>query len=196
MFSQNYESALQAAADALGMERDWLYNVIAEESSWNPAAYNGSGAVGLIQFMPKTLKGLGLVSIQLANQIGSGPVPEAVKQAVRQEFLSKYPDAESQLAGPVRAYFRPYRPFDSAQSVYMTVLYPSYRNMSLDTALPANVQAANPGIETVGDYVAAVESRGSGGLASLGGTGIVPTTVVSTIALAAIGLGAYYIFRS
>ncbi len=191
MFSNSYENALQAAADALGMERDWLYNVIAEESSWNPAAYNSSGAVGLIQFMPKTLKGLGLVSIQLADQIGSGPVPEAVKQAVRQEFLAKYPDTESQLAGPVRAYFRPYGPFDSAQSVYMTVLYPSYRNKSLDTALPANVQAANPGIETVGDYVAAVESRGSGGLAALG-----PAGGIGAVALAAVGLTAYFMLRS
>src|SRR3954466_5436619 len=110
-----YEALINQVAAALGMQPDWLYNVIALESSWNPSAYNPSGAVGLIQFMPKTLKGLGLLSPALAAQIPDGAVPEDVKQLVRHEFLMKYPNVESQLLGPVVLYFKGYRPFPTEQ---------------------------------------------------------------------------------
>lgn len=159
MYSTAYENELQAVADTLKIPRDWLFNVISQESSWNPAAYNGSGAVGLIQFMPQTLKGMGLLSPSLANSVpSSGLVPEAVKQAVRKEFLAKYPDALSQLQVPVLQYFKG-RNYPTEQSVYMQVFYPAYRNAPLTQAFPAAVQAQNPGIDTVGDYVNKVRSR-------------------------------------
>jgi len=159
MYNKTFDYALDSTASLLGMNREWLYNVIMMESSWNPAAYNKSGAVGLIQFMPKTLKDFGLLSPALAARIPNGPVPEDVKQAVRKEFLSKYPDVVSQLFGPVTTYFKRYRSYPTEQSVYMTVLYPKYREASLDTVFSATVQAQNPGIKTVGDYVAKVKSR-------------------------------------
>ena len=161
MFKAEYENAMNQVAALLKMNPAWLYNVIMLESAWNPAAYNKSGAVGLIQFMPKTLKDYGMLSAQLAAKIPTGktPVPESIKQEVRTEFLAKYPDVVSQLQGPVLRYFRRYRDYPTEQSVYMTVLYPAYRNASLDTAFSADVQAQNPGIKTVGDYVALVQSR-------------------------------------
>ncbi len=186
MFSSSYEPTLVSVAKALGMERDWLYNVVRLESGWSPTAYNPSGAVGLIQFMPKTLKDLNLLSSSLAARVPfTGPVPEAVKQAVRAEFLAKYPDVESQLQGPVLLYFRRYRPYPDAQSVYMTVFYPAYRTVSPDTVFPGQVQAQNPGIVTVADYVAKAE-----------GGGLAKTASVSLLALAAAGLAAYAIYQS
>lgn len=161
MYSKSYDAALASVAASLKMNPAWLYNVIALESGWDPAAYNKSGAIGLIQFMPKTLKDYGMLSTQLAAKIpaGSAPVPEDVKQEVRAEFLSKYPDVLSQLQGPVYRYFLRYKDYPTEQSVYMTVLYPAYRDASLDTVFSDSVQAQNPGIRTVGDYVALVQTR-------------------------------------
>lgn len=159
MYNKTFDYALDSTASLLGMNREWLYNVIMMESSWKPNAYNKSGAVGLIQFMPKTLKDFGLLSPALAARIPSGPVPEEVKQAVRKEFLAKYPDVVSQLFGPVTTYFKRYRSYPTEQSVYMTVFYPKNREASLDTVFNAGVQAQNPGIKTVGDYVAKVQAK-------------------------------------
>lgn len=161
-YSSTYDNALSQAAGALGMNPEWLYKVIQLESAWNPAAYNKSGAVGLIQFMPATLKDYHLLSPALAAKIppGSSPVvPESVKQEVKKEFLAKYPDAISQLLGPVITYFKRYKSYPTEQSVYLTVLYPSYRDASLDTVFSPSVQAANPGIRTVGDYVNKVNQQ-------------------------------------
>lgn len=154
MFKASYEPILQKVADELGMKKDHLYKVIMMESSWNFDAYNPSGAIGLIQFMPQTLKGMRLLSPSLSSQIpANGAVPEIVKQLVKKEFLAKYPDAPSQLLGPVKAYFNMYKPFDTEQSVYMAVFYPAYRKSELTTTFSDTIRAQNPGIDTVGDYV-------------------------------------------
>ncbi len=191
MYSSDYDSVLNAVAASLGMNPAWLYNVISLESNWDPDAYNKSGAVGLIQFMPKTLKDYGMLSTQLAAKIPTGTVPEAVKQEVRNEFLAKYPDVVSQLQGPVQKYFKRYGSYPTEQSVYMTVLYPAYRNASLDTPFDAAVQAQNPGIKTVGDYVALVQSRANS--RDLIGKAKTPLTL---LAVAAIGIIGYYSFRA
>lgn len=137
-----------------------LHALIQAESAWNPNAYNASGAVGLIQFMPQTLKDFGLLSAGLAERVPSkGAVPEGVKQAVRHEFLTKWPTIEAQLRGPVVTYFTRYKPFPTRQSLYLSVFYPAYRNAAPDTAFPASVRAQNPGIDTVADYVDHVEKR-------------------------------------
>ena len=193
MYSNAFEPHLNAVATALKMNPAWLYNVIMLESAWNPFAYNKSGAVGLIQFMPKTLKDYGMLSLQLAAKIPTGKVvvPENVKQEIKAEFLSKYPDVESQLNGPVLKYFKRYRDYPTEQSVYMTVLYPAYRNASLSTPFSPEVQAQNPGIKTVGDYVALVKSR-----AKTRDLIAKATSPLSLIAVAAIGVAGYYSLRS
>lgn len=192
MYSPDYEPLLQDIASQLGMQRDWLYNVVMMESAWNPAAYNKSGAVGLIQFMPQTLKGMRLLSNAADALVpGSGPVPEAGKQAAREDFLSKYPDVESQLQDPVLAYFQKYKSYPTEQSVYMAVFYPDFRNASPGTVFPANVQAQNPGIVTVADYTDLVHShvatREAVAFASK------PSTLLGLAVLAA---GTYYVLTS
>lgn len=60
------ERALRSTATKLGVSRDSLYHLIALESGWNPQATNKiSGARGLIQFMPKTAKGMGFKATSL-----------------------------------------------------------------------------------------------------------------------------------
>lgn len=154
------------------------------ESAWNPAAYNKSGAVGLIQFMPDTLKDFGLLSTELSKQVTRGVESEAVKQAVRKEFLLKYPTVQAQLYGPVLTYFKRYMPFPTKQSLYLSVFYPAFRNVDPSTPMPALVRTQNPGVNTVADYIALIERKRSyNNIASAGGK-------IGLVAIAALGL--YY----
>lgn len=188
MFFPAYENPLVQTAMHLGMSREWLYNIIALESGWNADAANKSGAVGLIQFMPCTLKDMGVLSTSLANQIPpeactsppSATLSDALKQKIKADFLAKYPNVESQLAGPVLQYFSRYRPFPTEQSVYLAVFLPAFRNKSLDTAFPDWVRKGNPGIDTVGDYVALVQKRARQG--AIAQAGIFSLGVIAPIA--------------
>lgn len=68
--SPAFRRELVAVADRLGLEADWLAAIIAFETagSFSPAQPNlaGSGAVGLIQFLPGTAKSLGTSTGALA----------------------------------------------------------------------------------------------------------------------------------
>lgn len=94
----------------------WLMACIAFETgaTFSPSVRNaaGSGAVGLIQFMPATARGLGTTVDDLAR-------------------LS----AEAQL-GYVRSYFRPYaRRIASLADMYMAILLPKYIGQPEDAVL-------------------------------------------------------------
>ena len=156
-----FDSLVAQAAQAIGVNPDWLKFQVAAESAWNPFAFNKlSGATGLIQFMPRTAKGMNIVSLAVAARIPSeGPVPEDVKQAFYKDFIAKFPTVEAQLLGPVVAYYKMWRPFPTEQSFYLSTFYPKYRNSAPDTVFPDSVQAQNPGIKTVGDYVAYVKKK-------------------------------------
>lgn len=183
------EKTLEAVAVNIGMKREWLYNVIALESAWKPSAYNAvTGATGLIQFIPRTMKDLGILSPLLAAKIPvKGTVPSDLKAQAKIEFLAKYPSVEAQLNGPVRQYLRRYAPYNTEQSAYLAVFYPAYRNEALDKVFPDSVRAANPGINTVGDYVAAVKKK-----ISLKNAAKVGLSLLSVAGLTALG---YYLYR-
>jgi hypothetical protein len=100
----------------LGIDPDWLMSCIAFETgkTFSPHIYNqaGSGAVGLIQFMPKTAKALGTTTESLASM-------SAVEQL---EYVHKY--------------FLPYRGrLHSLEDVYMAILWPKGIGMDLDDTL-------------------------------------------------------------
>jgi hypothetical protein len=137
------ETALNTLAGWLGVPVSWIDSLIRFESSWNPAAKNKyTGARGLIQFMPATAKALGYKDAD--------------------DLYNKNPTIEKQLLGPVAAYFKlpgNKGPYPTPQSLYMTVFYPAARSWTETKDFPANVRAVNPGIDTVGDYVAKVERR-------------------------------------
>lgn len=93
-------------ADDLGTNPNWLMACMAFETgtTFDPAITNraGSGATGLIQFMPSTAEGLGTTTGQLAKM-----------------------SAVEQLAW-VKDYFRPYAGrLNSLADVYMAILWPS-----------------------------------------------------------------------
>lgn len=141
LLTPSEEKALEAVAKDIGANSKQLYDLINFESKWNPQAKNpNSSARGLIQFIDSTARGLGYPG-------GSA------------ELISKHPTRISQLQGPVRQYLKPYGPFPTKQSLYMAVFYPVARTWSLTKEFPAAVQKVNPGIKTVGDYVAYVEKR-------------------------------------
>lgn len=89
------------------LHASWLMSCIAFESAetFSPSIKNaaGSGATGLIQFMPSTAKGLGTTTKDLAKMT-------AVDQL---EF--------------VKEYFRPYaRRIETLSDMYMAILLPKY----------------------------------------------------------------------
>lgn len=104
--SQAFRDRLFEICQILGVEPDYLMACMAFESAetFSPSIKNaaGSGAIGLIQFMPNTAKGLGTTTAALA-------------------MLT----AEQQLEW-VLAYFMPYKGrLKTLADVYMAILWPA-----------------------------------------------------------------------
>jgi hypothetical protein len=103
--SQTFRDRVWWIADTLGVDPDYLMACMAWESgeSFSPSKKNmaGSGATGLIQFMPSTAVGLGTSTNKLAKMT-----------------------AEDQL-NYVYLYFRPYaNKLTNLGDVYMAILWP------------------------------------------------------------------------
>ncbi|HSW65501.1 MAG TPA: hypothetical protein VLH56_19650 [Dissulfurispiraceae bacterium] len=155
--------ALRDTARVLGTSPEWLYKLIMFESGGDPlirakmpynAAQVKAGAQpryarGLIQFIDSTAASLGY------------------RDSL--DLVEKHPSRVSQLLGPVRQYLSQFKPLSSEQSLYMAVFYPAARSWPMDRPFPPNVQAANPGIKTPGDYVAFVRRRAAPTIAALAG---------------------------
>lgn len=95
--------ALQNTANWIGIETDWLAAVIKFESNFKTAIQNaaGSGATGLIQFLPSTAKNLGT----------------SVEALAKMSFV--------QQLEYVKKYFAPYRgKLKSLEDTYLAVFYP------------------------------------------------------------------------
>lgn len=104
--SPKFKERVLWTADALGCDPNYLMACMAWESgeTFSPNIKNaaGSGATGLIQFMPSTAKGLGTTTTLLANMT-----------------------AEDQLRF-VYEYFKPYAGrLHNLGDVYMTILWPT-----------------------------------------------------------------------
>jgi hypothetical protein len=109
----------------LQVKPDFLMACIAFESgeSFSPSVLNGagSGAVGLIQFMPSTAQAIGTTTTQLAAM-------SAVKQL---DFVEKY--------------FLPKKgKLKSLEDVYMAILWPAAIGKPLDFVLFSKADAAHP----------------------------------------------------
>src|SRR5271157_3037002 len=119
----------------------WINNVISFESSWNPLALNPvSGAMGLIQFTDSTARSMGYESAF--------------------DLVSKYPDADSQLMGPVFDYLKGESPFSSEQDFYMSIFLPSLRSVAPDTLITGLAAEQNVTIQTVQDYINSAQNAG------------------------------------
>lgn len=114
--SRPFRESVRAIAGRLGMSADHLMAVMAFETgeTFSPSIRNaaGSGAVGLIQFMPATAKSLGTSAGDLAKM-----------------------DAVSQLAY-VERYLSPYSgKMRDVADAYMAVLWPRGIGIGLDSVL-------------------------------------------------------------
>lgn len=111
--------AVQSICDGFAWSydhRDWLMACIAFESgeTFSPSIKNmaGSGATGLIQFMPATARGLGTTTDALA----------AMDPIQQLHYVQKY--------------FRPYyRRIRSLSDMYMAILMPKYVGQDEDAVL-------------------------------------------------------------
>jgi len=156
---------------SLGVQPQWLYNLIRFESGWNPLSKSGMPynkakvdkglenpkfARGLIQFIDSTAIDLGYKSAD--------------------DLVDRNPDVSSQLFFPVKQYLEKYKPFPTEQSFYLSVFYPAARSWNPNQFFPDSVLAANPGINTPGDYVRKVRGK-------INGIGIASILLFGTLAL-------------
>lgn len=129
--SEQFREALFEVAEALGVDPDYLMACIAFETAetFRPDIRNaaGSGAVGLIQFMPATAQGLGTSTEALARMA-------AVEQL-----------------DYVRMYFKPYAGrLRTLSDVYMAILWPRAVGQPEDYVLfvqPSKAYAQNAGLD-------------------------------------------------
>ena len=140
MLTTRQKNILKYVADRLNVHHEWLFNLIRFESNFNPKAQNPySTAKGLIQFTDSTAKRLGYASSR--------------------DLINKHNTIESQLMVPVYRYLKQFAPFPTKQSLYMSVFYPAYRNVSQYKIFPLNVRKVNPGINKPLDYINKVERK-------------------------------------
>jgi hypothetical protein len=110
-------------------------------------------------------------------------------------LIAKYPDFESQLFYVVVPYLGKYKPFPTAQSLYMAVFFPAARNVAPSTRFedlykkiyPADYEKMyiifkeqNKGITVVQDYINKVEKAGQKSfflLAAIVGVAVAAVTV-------------------
>lgn len=135
--AQPVASRLVDLAYKLGVKPAWLANVIQFESRWDHTIVNaGSGATGLIQFMPSTATAMGTTTASLRG----------MTMAQQFDYVERYflgPKPHGSFVGRLK----------SQLDVFMAVFYPSAIGKGASYAFSTLVQKANPGIATAGDYM-------------------------------------------
>lgn len=131
--------ALNSAAFQLGIHPDWLATVISFETAgtFSPSIVNraGSGAFGLIQFMPSTAKTI----------LKTATTQEAVDRGRAMSFAE-------QMQKMVVPYFKG-RTMKSLEDVYLAVFYPAAMNKPADYVIgsaPGAVYTQNAGFDKAG----------------------------------------------
>jgi hypothetical protein len=104
--AMSFEQKVREVATELEVAPEWLMAVMYSESKFDAAVMNhrGSGAVGLIQWMPATAKELGVSISEL----------KALNHVEQLDYVYKYLDS-------VR---KRYRNYDSLTDLYLAILYP------------------------------------------------------------------------
>ena len=165
MLSANENQVLKTVAADLGTTPAALSALIQFESGFNPKAKNPfSSARGLIQFTDTTARALGFNDSL--------------------DLVTRFSTIEKQLL-LVHKYLKKYAPFRDDQALFMSVFYPAARDWPITREFPDYVQAVNPGIKTVLDYVNKVYGKKKAIEAAGVGAG----------ALALIAAALFFIFR-
>jgi hypothetical protein len=170
---------IQDVALRLGVPFEWLYKIISLESNFDPQARNPrSSARGLIQIIDDTAKMIfGMNAAAL---------------------VSRYPDFDSQMDNVVYPFFKYYAdrmgPYTSEEQFYLTVFLPAYRDKPLDWIVPDWVKKANPGVDTLQDYVTMALSRAPGTAGSGSGRSSNPP-LPALLLVAAAGIALWYLYQ-
>ncbi len=201
--------ALDDTAKWIGIETDWLDAAIAFETantfSVSKPNAAGSGAMGLIQFMPETSVNIGIIK--------AGPKPPTSQPDARKAWYADI-KVRSQAAlskmtfqeqlGWVRKYFLPNRgKLKSLEDVYLTIFYPieigrAPTDIIAYTGDPVYTQNAGfdrgeKGFITRGDVTATIVNKLHGAIAT-GQQIAVPVALGTGIALA-MGAAAYGLYH-
>lgn len=106
---QAFSDKVNCVADTLNVPPEWLMAVMYSESRFNAAAENfrGSGAVGLIQFMPATAKDMGISTQKLSK----------MTHVEQLEWVYRYMEMKRQQYGN----------YQSLADFYLAILYPKAR---------------------------------------------------------------------
>lgn len=128
-----FEQKLRSVSQRLGIFPEWLAAVIYAESRFDPAAINhrGSGATGLIQFMPSTAADLGISTERLRRLSATHQL----------DYVEKY-------LAQVRDRYGPYH---SLTDLYLAILYPKARQQDYCYTLyarPSQAYQRNTGLDT------------------------------------------------
>lgn len=111
---------VERVAGELGIPNEWLWRVMQQESGLDPHKFNnaGSGALGLIQFMPNTLAGMGLTKQDILGTDAAGQM-KFVEQYMKNSGLH---NIENPTIG----------------DVYMAILWPKAMGKPDDYVLYSN----------------------------------------------------------
>lgn len=124
-----------------------LTNLIGFESGWNPRSHSKAGAVGLIQFVPRTLGSMGVS-------------PERVLEMPAEDQLDLVARYLDNVRGPTRK-------LDGAQKLMMAVFYPAAIDWPPTKRFPEDIIRRNSwrkadgsigSIQTPDDYLKMVEA--------------------------------------
>ena len=144
---QDFASSIESLGNDLGVDPMYLANTMYAESRLDPSVKNmaGSGATGLIQFMPQTAANLGTTTDELSRMT---PVEQM-------EYVRRYFSADNLGAGRLRDL----RNDPSQHNVNMAVFLPSMIGKPVDTQIPQEYWRQNGSIRTPSDYTRSAEKR-------------------------------------
>ncbi|MEO0895075.1 MAG: transglycosylase SLT domain-containing protein [Bacteroidota bacterium] len=129
---RGFYQKVQEVSQRLGVKEEWLLAVMDQESQFNPSVANfkGSGATGLIQFMPGTAAELGTTTYQLASM-------DPIRQM----------DYVYQYLATVRERYGDYK---GLTDLYLAILYPKARGADMCFTLfakPSRSYKQNSGLD-------------------------------------------------
>jgi hypothetical protein len=144
---QDFAASIESFGNDLGVDPMYLANVMYAESRLDPSVKNmaGSGATGLIQFMPQTAANLGTTTDELSRMT---PVEQM-------EYVRRYFSADNLGAGRLRDL----QNNPSQHNVNMAVFLPSMIGKPVDTQIPQKYWRQNGSIRTPADYTRSAEER-------------------------------------
>jgi hypothetical protein len=144
---QDFAASIESLGNDLGVDPMYLANTMYAESRLDPSVKNmaGSGATGLIQFMPQTAANLGTTTDELSRMT---PVEQM-------EYVRRYFSADNLGAGRLRDL----RNDPSQHNVNMAVFLPSMIGKPVDTQIPQKYFRQNGSIRTPADYTRSAEKR-------------------------------------